>query len=254
MSKVHLVIPDQHSMPGHHNKRFELLGRLINDLRPDVVINLGDGADMASLSSYDKGTKGHEGKRYVRDIEVAQDAQAKLWDAVDPSVFDSIRSVYLIGNHEYRIERAVNSDATLEGAISIDDLSLDTWYDEVVPYNGGTPGYIKIDGITYGHFFTSGVMGRPIGGIHPAASLLSKQYESCTAGHLHLLDFSERTTVSGRKILGLMAGCFIEHFHAWAGAANDLWWSGVVIKRQVEGGVYDPEFVSLKRLKKEYGV
>lgn len=251
--KIHIVVPDQHAHPDHHNKRFELLGRLINDVQPDAVINLGDGADMSSLSSYDKGTRGHEGKRYRKDIGAAIDAQEKLWHFVDDSVFNSLSSYYCIGNHEHRIVKATNAQAELEGTISTQDLQLDRWYDEVIEYNGGTPGVVKIDGINYAHFYPSGVMGRPVGGIHPAASLLTKQFESCTAGHLHLLDFSERTTVSGRKILGLMGGCFIEHFHEWAGGANDLWWSGVTIKRGVDNGVYDPEFISLKRLKEIYG-
>jgi hypothetical protein len=252
-SKTHIVIPDQHSHPQHHNKRFELLGRLINDVQPDAVINLGDGADMPSLSSYDKGTRGFEGKRYKKDIEAALDAQEKLWHFVSDPVFNSITSYYTVGNHEQRIVKATNTQAELEGTIGLDDLELDTWYDEVIEYNGGTPGIVKVDDINYAHFFASGVMGRPVGGEHPATSLLSKKFESCTAGHLHLADWSVRTTAAGKKIMGTLGGCFIEHFHEWAGSANDLWWSGVIIKRGVENGTYDPEFVSLKRLQKIYG-
>lgn len=253
MSKIHIFIPDAHAHPDHHNKRFELLGRLINDVQPDVVVNAGDGADLPSLSSYDKGTRDFEGRRYKKDIDAFTDSQDRLWHFVDDSVFNSLRSTYCIGNHEQRIVKATNAQAEYEGTIGLKDLELDTWYDEVVEYNGGTPGVIKIDGINYAHFFPSGVMGRPIGGINPSASLLSKQYESCTSGHLHLADWSERTTVSGRKIMGLMGGCFIEHFHEWAGSANDLWWKGVFVKRDVTDGVYDLEFVSLKRLYKIYG-
>ena len=58
MSRTHLIIPDPHSHPNHHNKRAEWLGALIADVKPDVVINIGDVADMPSLCSYDKGTKG----------------------------------------------------------------------------------------------------------------------------------------------------------------------------------------------------
>jgi len=39
----------------------------------------------------------------------------------------------------------------------------------------------------------------------------------------------------------------------WAGLTNDLWWRGVVVKHNVENGVYDPEFISLQRLKDIYG-
>ena len=65
---THLVIPDQHAHPDNNNDRFEWLGKLIVDLKPDVVINLGDMADMPSLCTYDKGTKGFEGRRYKQDV------------------------------------------------------------------------------------------------------------------------------------------------------------------------------------------
>jgi hypothetical protein len=63
---THLVIPDQHAHPDFHNKRADWLGQLIKELRPDVVINIGDAADMPSLSSYDKGTKGFQGRKSWR--------------------------------------------------------------------------------------------------------------------------------------------------------------------------------------------
>jgi hypothetical protein len=42
-------------------------------------------------------------------------------------------------------------------------------------------------------------------------------------------------------------------YHAgYAKQANNNWWRGVVIKRGVEGGYYDHEWVSLDRVVKEY--
>ena len=45
MSRTHLVIPDGHAHPDFHNKRAEWLGALIADVKPDVVINIGDVAE-----------------------------------------------------------------------------------------------------------------------------------------------------------------------------------------------------------------
>jgi hypothetical protein len=75
---------------------------------------------------------------------------------------------------------------------------------------------------------------------------------SCTSGHLHTLDYAVRTTGGGKYIQGLMAGVFCDYFADFAGEANDLWWRGVVVKRNVNEGTYDPEFISIKRLKQEY--
>ena len=81
----------------------------------------------------------------------------------------------------------------------------------------------------------------------------NKGHGSATAGDLHLLSYEVQTGIGGRRIQGLVAGCYQDHDADWAGEANRLWWRGVVIKRNVSDGNYDPEFVSIDRIKKVYG-
>lgn len=249
---IHLVIPDGHAHWEHNNSRADLVGQLIAELQPDVVIDIGDSADMPSLSSYDKGKKSFFGRTYRADIDSYLDFQDRLWTPAKRRKRRLPRRIRLIGNHEQRILKAINLQPELEGAIGLHDLNLEQYYSEVIPYEGDTPGVICVDGINYAHYFTSGVMGRAVGGEHPATSLLKHQYESCTQGHLHLADWSIRTNASGRKIMGLFCGCLLDYDSDWAGVSNKLYWKGVVVKRNVEDGVYDPEFISLERLKKEY--
>ena len=250
---THLIIPDPHAHPDYDNSRADLLAKLIKEVKPDVVINLGDVCDFPSLSAYDKGKRSFVGRSYRRDVEAALDFEERLWGPVRRSKKKLPRRVILEGNHEHRIEKALDLHPELADTISLKDLEWDRYYDEQVLYEGNTPGTINIDGVNYAHFFISGVMGRAISGEHPAYSLIVKQYESCTAGHLHVLDFCERTTARGRKIQGLIAGVFQDYEAPWAGEVNHLWWRGCVIKRNVENGTYDPEFVSLDRLRKEFG-
>ena len=98
----------------------------------------------------------------------------------------------------------------------------------------------------------SGLMGRPIGGDHHASSLLSKNYASCVVGHSHTVDWAVRSTSSGGKIMGLVAGVYQDYKSGWAGNINNLWWSGVVVLRNAGGGTFDPEFISLEALREEY--
>lgn len=252
MGKTHLIIPDSHAHPKHHNKRAEWLGKLINDVKPDVVIHLGDSADMPSLSSYDRGTKAFQGRNYRADIDAHLDFNDRLWDTVRSAKRKLPVRYFLEGNHEHRITKAINLQPELEGAISFDDLELERYYDEIVPYNGRSPGVLSVDGISYAHFFISGVMGRPLGGTHPAYSILSKGHGSATAGDLHLLSYEVQTGIGGKRIQGLVAGCYQDYDADWAGEANKLWWRGVVVKRNVENGNYDPQFISLEALRKEY--
>lgn len=253
MSKTHLIVGDPHAHPDHHNDRAIWLGKLINDIKPDTVVVLGDTADMPSLCSYDKGKKSFQGRSYRADIESHNDFQDKLWSTVRAAKKRLPHRITLLGNHEQRIGRAIEVQPELEGTISYDDLELDSWYDEVVHYNGGTPGSIEVDGITYAHYLVSGVSGRPLSSINMAGALLAKQHSSCTVGHLHTLHYGIDTTGRGRKISALCAGVYQDYNSPFAGEAGKLWWRGVVICRNVEDGFYSPQFVTIDELKKEYG-
>lgn len=253
MSKTHLIIPDPHAHYKHNNRRAEWLGNLIVDVKPNVVINIGDNWDMPSLSGYDKGKKSFQGRTYAADVAAGCDFNDRLWSTVRRAKRKMPRRVFCVGNHEQRIDRAVEMQPELEGTVSYSDLDLERYYDDVVHYTGQTPGTICIDGVWYAHYFISGVMGRPIGGEHPAYSLISKKHETCTQGHTHVYDHCHRTTSGGRHIFGLVAGCFADYKTEWAGDADSLWFKGCFIKRKVEDGTYDLEAVSMSRLKKEYG-
>lgn len=254
MSKqeTHLVVPDIHATPGQTNRRAEWLGELINDIRPTTVVVLGDCADMPSLCSYDRGKKSFQGRTYKADIDSHLDFQDRLWSTVRKAKRKMPRRVCLIGNHEQRIDRAIETQPELEGVISYGDLGLSNWYGDVVHYNGATPGSIEIDGISYSHYLVAGVSGRPISGEHHAYSLLAKKFSSCVVGHSHTLDYCVRTRQDGKKIMGLVAGVFQEHNSSYAGESGKLWWRGVCLLKGVDNGTYDPEFISLARMKKAY--
>ena len=253
--KIHLVIPDSHADPAHSNERYDWLGQLIVDLKPDVIINLGDQADMPSLCSYDKGTKGFEGRRYKKDIDANLDANYRIFQPMRELRAKQIykkytpKTVFCIGNHEHRITRAINAEAILDGTISLDDLGNDLFWDTIVPFMES----IVVDGIAYSHYFISGVMCRPISGINPCRMMLNKLSMSATCGHAHTRDFAEATRADGKRIQAMVAGSFIDYHADYASAANNLWWRGVVIKRNVIDGQYDHEWVSIEELRRRYG-
>lgn len=245
---THLVIPDSHAHPDHDNTRYDLLARLTNELRPDVVVDIGDWFDMASLCSYDKGTKSFEGRRYAKDIEAGLEAQERYYDGVRRAKRRLPRFVRTLGNHEHRIVRAVEQSPILEGVISTRDLQSREYGWEEHPFLEP----VEIDGIRYAHYFTTGVMNRPIGGEHTAYSMLMKEHRSCVQGHSHLYDHCIRS--SGDSFIhGVNVGCFFDYQAEWAGAANRLYHRGVCILHDVDNGHFDTEWVSLKRLERLYG-
>lgn len=247
--QTHICIPDSHATPGKHNKRYEWLGRLINDVRPDVVLDIGDWWDMSSLCSYDKGTKSFEGRRYKADIDAGLDAQQRLYDITREPKKKLPRFVRCLGNHEARISKAIDRDPVLEGTVGLNDLrSTDYGWEQ---HDFLSP--VEIAGVTYQHYFTSGIMGRPISGERHAQTLILKQLRSCTQGHSHLFDYCVRSDVAGRKVHGCVVGVYQDYEADFAGPANRMWNPGVVIKRGVENGEYDLEHVSLKRIREAYG-
>lgn len=251
-SITHLVIGDAHAAPGQNLERFVFLGRMIRDLRPDVVICIGDFADMPSLSSYDKGKKAYEGRRYTEDIKAANEAIRLLHKEIDdynrtfPSDPVKPRFVYCEGNHEHRIERALNDAAGLD-VMGLHDLDFARRGWEVFPFLTAA----TIDGVSYCHYFTSQNTARAISGVSAGRSLVTKKHTSCVVGHSHL--FNHYTTTAGeRRIHGLVVGWYCDVFKSYAGQSNTGWWSGICVLRDVNDGDFDLELWSYKRIKSRW--
>ena len=254
-NETHIVFSCGHAKPEVSNERFSLLSKLIYDIKPDKVIDLGDGADMSSLNSYD--TKKPEmivSQNYEQDIESYNDSQERLRHEFTKAKKRKPEWVGFEGNHEQRIKTAISFDPRLHGiryGISFSHLNTSKWFDQYHEYEHGAPAIKTICGIDYAHFVGAGNYGRAISGTHHAYGLIQKRYRSCTVGHSHKrsVHFKDETNA-----IGLVAGCFKGSPEGWAGQSNGEWWSGVVIKRNVSGdGMYEPQFVSLKTLEKEYG-
>jgi hypothetical protein len=157
------------------------------------------------------------------------------------------------GNHEYRIKKAIQLDPRLEGTnygISFRHLQTDQWFTEYHEYSNGAPAIYNYDGIDYAHYISAGNYGTAMSGEHHAFNLLKKRMRSTTVGHSHKRNIYFRDDA---KAIGLVAGCYKGAPEGWAGQANDEWWSGIIIKRNLDNGYYDPEFVSYKKLRETYG-
>lgn len=255
MSKTVVVIPDQHAHPSYNNDRALWLGKMIKDLKPDAVVNIGDGADMPSLSAYDKGKASFHGNNYEKDIVAHLDFQEKLWHPTKKAKKKQPSKFYTVGNHEQRISKVLEYEPQLSGnkyGISLSNLELEKYYNEVYYYNGSTPGFFTYEGITFAHYLVSGLMGRAISGQHHASSLLNKCHRSCVVGHSHTVDYSVHSRPDGSKIMGLVCGVYQDYESGWAGSAQNHWWRGVVVLRNVQDGCFDPEFVSIDQLRKAY--
>lgn len=254
MTMKHLLIPDVQAKEGVPMDHLAHLGQYIVDKKPDVIICIGDFADMPSLSSYDRGKKSFEGRRYKKDIAAARLAMdillgpMKAHNAHKKLMKEKQyrpRMVLTLGNHEERIERVVSMQAELEGVIGYHDLPYEDW--EVIDYLKP----IVIDGIMYVHYLANPFNGKPYGGT--ALNQLAKVQHSFCVGHKQTLDHATYFTPLGKQTVGIVAGAFYQHDEEYKGYQGNAHWRGCVVLHDVHEGRANPMFVDIDYLKRRYG-
>jgi hypothetical protein len=244
-----MVLPDVQAKPGIDFSFLRRIGLYMVEKKPDVVVCIGDFADMPSLSSYDKGKKSFEGRRYRRDIEAAQFAmQAFLGPLEEHRKAGGTykpRMVLTLGNHEARISRAIEDDAKLDGVLSLKDLAYEEYGWEVYPFLE----VVVIEGIAFSHYFTTGVMGRPAG---TAQAQLRKCGMSCVAGHQQGKQIAYGYRADGSTVTSIIAGSCYEHEESYLGAQGNNHWRGFLMLHEVQAGAFDEMWVSLNYVNQRY--
>jgi hypothetical protein len=247
-----LVLPDVQAKHGNDFGFLTSIGNYIVSKKPDVIVCIGDFADMESLSSFDRGLKSFEGRSYQKDIWAAREAM----DALLTPLFNyndiqkrtrhkryKPKMVLTLGNHEHRINRAVNEDRKLDGLISTDDLPYQDW--EVHPFLD----VVVIEGIAFSHYFTSGLMGRPVG---TASALLNKKHMSCVAGHQQGRQIAFAKRADGVDMTALIIGSCYEHDEDYLGSQGNQHWRGLYLLHNCKDGSFDECAVPLQYIVDNY--
>ena len=252
----HLVIPDCQVKPNQSVKYLENIGRYIVEKLPEVIVCIGDFADMPSLSSYDTGKKSFEGRTYKADIRAVHKGMEALlgplqkFQAKQRKLKKKVykpRMILTLGNHEDRITRAVEYDRKLEDLISIEDLNYEQYGWEVYDFLD----VVVVDGIAYSHYFASGVMGRPV---TSAQALLNKKHMSCFAGHQQGRQIAYARKADGSEITAIIAGSCYEHNEDYLNIQGNQHWRGFYVLHEVNNGSFDEMAVSLNYVNKNYSL
>lgn len=249
-SRTHIVIPDCQVKPGIDLTYLTCIGKYIAEKKPDVIVCIGDFADMESLGVFDIGKKAFEGRRYKKDIESAKAGMEALMAPIIAEMTEDELwkpEMHLtLGNHEERILRAINSDPKMDGTISLDDLEYAKhgWkvHEFLVP--------VEVDGIVYAHYFTSGAMGRPVSS---ARALVNKKHQSTIMGHAQNWEIHREVRGDGTPIMGMFVGACYEHDEDYLGPQGNSYGRQIWVLHEVKGdGSYLPKPVSLGHLKRKY--
>jgi len=108
-----LVVPDAH-YPFHDRQCVQLLKGIIEDLKPEAVISIGDLADCWSISRFAKSRR--------QQVSLDREIEAASWGLDELGI-----THYALGNHESRFETYIQEKAPqLEGMVSwASSLDLD---------------------------------------------------------------------------------------------------------------------------------
>lgn len=249
-----LVIPDSQVRPGDDVGFLRRIGHYIVDKKPDVIVHLGDFADMQSLSSYDKGKRSYEGRRYRKDVEASHDGMEALLGPMreynemrlrNRKALYRPRMVLTLGNHEHRIDRAINDEPLLDGTISVDDLGYSNYGWEVYPFLE----VVVIEGIAFSHYFTTGAMGRPASS---AQAQLNKKHMSAIAGHQQGKQVATAMRADGARITSIIAGSCYEHKEDYLGPQGNMHWHGIIMLHNVDSGQFDEVYIPLYYINERY--
>ena len=248
------MIPDCQVRIGVPLDHLLALGNYIVAKKPDIIVQIGDFADMPSLSSYDIGKKSFEGRRYTLDISAAKEAMEILLKPLNDYNEKAQknhekqyhpRKILTLGNHEDRITRAIDSDPKLDGTLSLQDLGYEEFGWEVYPFLQP----VVVEGIAFSHYFPSGQLGRPA---VSARAIIQRYHQSCVAGHLQGRDVAYGKRADGRSITAIIAGSFYQHDEDYLSPLGNQHWRGVYMLHEVDDGQFDEMPISVGYLLRNY--
>lgn len=245
-----LVLPDCQVKPDHDVSFLRVIGEYAVEKKPDIIFCLGDFADMESLCSYDQGRKSFEGRRYKADIEASREAMYILLAPLieyntqakkNKKQLYKPKMILTLGNHENRINRVTENDPKLDGTLSINDLMYEQFGWEVHPFLS----VVLVEGIAFSHYFTTGVMGRPV---TSARALVMKKHMSCVQGHNQKMEIYNEYRADGKMLTGLFAGCSYLHDEDYLGAQGNNYFRGIHMLYDVHEGDFHCHSITLSYL------
>jgi len=227
----------------------ERIGRYCAEEKPDVIVNIGDFADMPSCSMHEEaGSKSYSLQNYKDDILSVHLGMKLMMEPIQAEIKRTgwnPRLVMCLGNHEHRIDRTLEAIPKLDGLIGLPDLEYERWGFEIYPFLQP----VEVAGITFSHYFPSGQMGRPISS---ARAMLTKLHTSAVAGHQQGRDIAFGKRANGKQITCIIAGSAYVHDEDYLNAQTNNHWRGFYMLNDCVDGEFEEKAVSMKYLRRRY--
>lgn len=239
------LYPDAHTYPGHDVAPVIAIARWFADEGVDVVVNIGDFADMSSLSSYDKGRLAMEGKRVAEDLEYTVEMVYTFESAMNGH---NPYRIITKGNHEDRLHRLEREDPQLFGAFGNDPWGYEGAGYHVYEYLD----IIRINGVAFSHAFINPTS------LNGSVQTGSADIRMKNVGFPHVAGHQHGPLIHGQRMLGdgsplstLILGCAHTESPSYWGKGKDVY-RGAAVLRNVRNGSYDPDIRYLGNIMRDF--
>lgn len=225
-------MPDTHA-PFHDKRAFSVMLKIAKDFDPHEVIILGDFFDCYSISDYTQDpTKAFN--RLEEELVQAREPLNELVRTITPSKW-----VFIQGNHEFRVDRYINTYASkLGGMFSVRSILGIPKAFEWVPW--GPKNFYKAGKLIVTH----GTLHNK----HVAAAMSAKYGTSVLFGHTHRIQESTTRNVHGDRIKGVTIGWLGDLERAAEYITNVADWShGFAVSYHKPGGEYFLQTIEIEK-------
>jgi predicted phosphodiesterase len=235
-----VVIGDLHAHPDYDIERFDVLGRFCAEQQPDVIVQMGDWADMPSINRHANKWE-LESRRYSEDVEITQDSLAAFDRPIARRKRKKPRKVFLEGNHENFITRVTTEEPKWRGQVGIEDLGFERFGWERYEYRRRA----EIAGFHFVHHLGSQT-GRASRVSSPTNGFKSLGV-STVVGHTHTY-YRSPLPFLDRRVWGIDVGCCIHkdmgYQENWSCDTEYKYWRGVWIFDNARDG--DADFTEVR--------
>jgi predicted phosphodiesterase len=259
-SETVLVIGDSHVDDEQSLDRFEALGHMILDRRPDHVVSIGDFVSFHCFSGWDRNIRlKMEGRRREKELNAANEALDLLMAPTEAYNNKRRKSkkggynpslIYIEGNHEEWETRYLAQNPELIGTVDYKKtLKLEERGYIHIPYRD----YHYINGVGFTHVPQSKI-NRPITGARVMKNALDMHAHPVVFGHTHELKIEGQHRHGGIHYQqALNVGCFFEHVDEYAQGSKTDYWRGCILLHMYSPQRFDVEAIAMSRLKEMYG-
>lgn len=236
--KTFIIVGDIHA-PKQNEEAIKSILKLMDDVKFDGIINLGDHLDLACISHWNKGkNKTLEGQRLKNDFIIGN----AILDEFDKRLPKNAEKHFFMGNHEEWLNQLIEEVPALDGLFDIESgLKLTERGYKVYDYNE----IVKFGKLCVTHGIYTGS--------NPAKIHALRTLSNILIGHLHSPEMSLiHSPAKEVSVVGYVNGCLTNMSPDYMKNKPHNWSHGFAILYLFPDGYFDVNLIRIVKNKFVY--